>query len=287
VVQQGPDDELHKLVEAFDGPVKKVPPGARGPTRIRAGRPRQAGERYPGGQLKPADGSMPLSPALVRRIFRAAEEGYADARLASQVGRLLHQRQLTSAEAATGFHIGEIYGRFEAQHGRRRAVRSPSYESGFSAAGAGQNIDDEDDERALAIDANWKSLQDELEEFTQRMRRLLEALCVDDEAINSRDLADVRPILGKLAAFFRSGRSKKRRRRTAIGVVRHEPREIPIVTPAPRRIDRDKEAWLAVQRKLSPQLDERELQDGYGIFVAVKDRARFNESKSYDTARIR
>ena len=43
----------------------------------------------------------------------------------SIIGRLLH------GEAATAFQIGEVYGRYEAQIGKRRTTRSPSYESGF------------------------------------------------------------------------------------------------------------------------------------------------------------
>lgn len=99
------------------------------------GRPKKPGERYPGGQLKPGSGE-PIAPTVLRRIFRDAEDGYADARLGSQVGRLYFHRQLTSTEASTAFYIGEIYGRYEAQIGKRRSTRSPSYESGLAATPA-------------------------------------------------------------------------------------------------------------------------------------------------------
>jgi len=256
---------------------------------VQSGRPPKSGERYPGGQLKPADGREPLSPALLRRIFRSAEEGHGDARLASQVGRLVFYRLLSAAEATTAFQVAEVYGRFEAQSGVRRSTRSPSYETGFNGGRAGDElaalVDPETIERMRTIEAAWLALQDELSDYPRRVRAAIETLCVNDEAIGSLLLPDVRKILAKLAAFFRSGRAKKRRRRSALMVVGREHRAIPIDTPAPRRIDRDKEAWLAVQRKLSPQLDERELQDAYGIFVAMKDRGRFNESQAPYTPR--
>jgi hypothetical protein len=245
------------------------------------GRPPKAGDRYPGGQLKP-DTREPLAPALLRRIFRAAKEGYADARLASQVGRLLYHRELTSGEAGTAFHIAEIYGRFEAQHGTRRTTRSPSYETGFSSAGrATALLTSEDIERIQAIEAAWRALQDELEEYPRWVRGAIETLCVDDGAISSLYLADVRRVLAKLAMFFRSRRSKKsRRRRVSLMVVGPEHRAAPLPPAEPaHRIDRDKEAWLAVQRKLRPDLEDRELGEAYEIFVALKARAQFNDSK--------
>ena len=274
------DAQVREIVSRYSGPIQKVRTGARGISAATtrgnqgAGRPAKAGERYPSGQLKPTQ-----SPALLRRIFKDAEEGYLDARLGSHIGRLLFHRQLSYSEASIAFQIGEVYGRYEAQIGKRRTTRSPSYESGFGGDLRPEWVDDELRERVAAIKEQWLALQDEIETYGRQARQMIEALCVNDEPINSLHLADVRRILARLAMFFRSRRSKKRRKRTA-------PLNVAMAMPAPaaqlevpRRIDHEREAWLSVQRKLSPHLKERELSVAYEIFQAMKERAAFNNKK--------
>lgn len=225
-----------------------------------------------------------MAPALLRRIFRAAEEGYADARLGSHVGYLLYHRQLTTAEATTAFHIGEIYGRYEAQIGKRRSTRSPSYESGFGGDLRAEWLDEEARDRIAAIKLQWLALQDEIEGYGRQARAMIESLCVNDEPVSAIYLSDIRRILVRLAMFFRSRRAKKRRRRTAgLNVAMPLPAPAPQLD-APRRIDHDREAWLAVQRKLSPSLNERQLGAAYEIFQSVKERTKFNGGKQTRSA---
>lgn len=108
---------------------------------------------------------------------------------------------------------------------------------------------------------------------------MIEALCVNDEPINSLHLPDLRRILNRLSSFFRSRRSRKRRRRTAqVNVASALPIAVARIE-TPRRLDRDREAWLAVQQRLRPDLDDRQLSAAYDVFVAVKERASFRDSK--------
>jgi hypothetical protein len=38
--------------------------------------------------------------------------------------------EFTARQTSAAYHVGEIYGRFEWLHGRRRSAASPSYEIG-------------------------------------------------------------------------------------------------------------------------------------------------------------
>ena len=240
------------------------------------GRPPKPGDRYPSGQLKKTE----IAPALLARIRTAAERGQLDARFGSQVGRLFLCRELTAAEAATAFRMAEIYGRFEANNGLSRSVRSPSYEAG--SRGGGANAPDPDKLARIAQDnETWQALQEHLlKNHTRGTRALLELLCVDDRAIHSADLPDVIEALHEIAAVLNAGpRKKRRKKRAALMVVgrAHVPKAA--APPPARRTDHEREAWLKVQRKLSPKMTEPQLQEAYGIFVAMKDRGAFEASK--------
>lgn len=247
----------------------------------KTGRPPKAGERYPGGQLKPE-----IAPALLVRIRTAVERGYADPRLGSQVGRLLFHRELSPIEATAAFRIGEIYGRFERNNGLRRTTRSPSYEMGNAGGMNGQALDQD----AVKADTEaWLALQDALVEpatghevdckcrICRRRVSLIERLCVDDEPLLPLQLEEVRKLLRQLAHLFKAGRpKKKKKKRPALMVVAGaaSPSPAPAKT---RRINQEREAWLAVQRRLSPNLNEHELSKAYDEFLARKDRGDFND----------
>jgi len=238
------------------------------------GRPPKAGERYPSGQLKPE-----IPPALLVRIRAGVERGYLDARLGSQVGRLLFHRELTPAEAAAAFRIGEIYGRFERNNGLPRSTRSPSYEMG-NAGGGGQSLDAETIQRIAADAETWEALQDELKNYPSRLCNLIEALCVEDEAVSFLELPELRKVLRKLGDFFNKGKPKKKKKgkkKPALMLVGPNHSAAP-PAPKPRRSDRERLAWIAVQRKLRPDLDDGQLAKAFNIYVAMKERADFNES---------
>ncbi len=243
-----------------------------------AGRPPKDGERYPSGGLKPE-----VAPAVLARMRTAVAQGMLDPKFGSQVGRLLMMRALTPAEAAAAFRIGEIYGRFETQNGLRRSTRSPSYESGVSTGGRMDVslADDEQDARRRAIEEEWLSLQDELADCPREIRAQLEALCVEDVAVSSLMLPALEKILTRIATVFTSARrpKKKKKKIAALMLVSKEHRAAPKPQLPARRLDTDKTAWLAVQRKLSPHLDEAQLNEAYGIFTAMRDRETFRSDK--------
>jgi hypothetical protein len=223
----------------------------------------------------------------------AVERGLVDAKFGSQVGTLLLQRRLTPAEAATAFRVAEIYGRFEGQNGLRRSTRSPSYESGrLGSGGSLEQLSDEAAQRIADIHAQWLALQASIEDLYPdsvraffQMRGLLEGLCVEDTTVPAIHLPHVISALRKLGKFFNSarGRPKKRRKRSSAPIVNGSPTTTPATRPtstSPRRHDHEREAWLKVQRRLSPTLDERQLQQAYEIFLAMKEREAFNAGKT-------
>jgi hypothetical protein len=167
----------------------------------KGGRPRKSGERYPGGKLKPqvtqqqaenVVGSSSVSPASVHRIRELGRTFALDPKLGTELGRLLLLERVTTLEAAAGWRIGEVYGRFERQHGKRRAARSPSYELGFRAAGAAAETPDD-------AQAPFIALQKKLRIYGARACDAIETLCVDNEPIGPAALQMiVRPILATI-----------------------------------------------------------------------------------------
>jgi len=91
------------------------------------GRPRKPGERTPIGALKRvADNG--LTPTAIKRIKEDLERCAGDKRFESEVGpRLLFEKKLNDREAAAAFKVGEIYGRYERLHARRRSAVSPAW----------------------------------------------------------------------------------------------------------------------------------------------------------------
>jgi len=88
------------------------------------GRSRRAGERYPGGEIKPRDEGDVRAPTLWRRIKDDAVKGGAHPYAGTVLGRL---------------SIFEIVGRYERLSGApRRTCASPAYERGFGFSLEGQ-----------------------------------------------------------------------------------------------------------------------------------------------------
>jgi hypothetical protein len=72
-------------------------------------------------------GVEPLAPTLIKRILHNLVLKAEDRRWASEIGRLSMLGELTARQTSAAYHVGEIYGRFEWLHGRRRSAASPSY----------------------------------------------------------------------------------------------------------------------------------------------------------------
>lgn len=253
----------------------------------RGGRPRKIGERYPNGRLKQGRdqavsvvGSSSISPTTVHRIREHARALGLDPRLGTELGRLVLFEQITSLEAAAGFRMAEVYGRFERQHGRRRATKSPSYEIGFGGRG-GDNEEDNAEKPFMA-------LQEHLKVFPPRARDELERLCVDDQPIGPAGLSDVRAMLTRMgkdhfkmqAAAFATGAATSQARdpgtrigaiaaRASFAVTRRN-----FAESSADPVTRNRERLLTLlQRAVKGNL----LAETLAQVQAVLDRARFND----------
>ena len=71
-----------------------------------------------------SSGVEPLAPTLIKRILHNLVLKAEDRRWASEIGRLSMLGELTARQTSAAYHVGEIYGRFEWLHGRRRPSRS-------------------------------------------------------------------------------------------------------------------------------------------------------------------
>jgi len=158
------------------------------------GRPPKPGARYPSGKLKPAQ-EQRIAPALIHRIRDHAGTMGIDRRFGSEVGRLLMLEQLTGLEAGAAWRMAEVYGRYERFHGITRTTRSPSYESGMAGGGAEPH---DGAEHEAAKDA-YLLLRNHLRPFSHFHVQEMERLCVDDRYIGPAALADVKPILHRMA----------------------------------------------------------------------------------------
>jgi hypothetical protein len=74
-----------------------------------------------------SSGVEPLAPTLIKRILHNLVLKAEDRRWASEIGPLSMLGELTARQTSAAYHVGEIYGRFEWLHGRRRSAASPSY----------------------------------------------------------------------------------------------------------------------------------------------------------------
>jgi hypothetical protein len=95
-----------------------------------------------------ASGVEPLASTLIKRIQHNLVLKAEDRRWASEIGRLSMLGELTARQTSAAYHVGEIYGRFEWLHGRRRSAASPSYEIG---RGRGLNGHDHPQDAAPVI----------------------------------------------------------------------------------------------------------------------------------------
>jgi hypothetical protein len=98
----------------------------------------------------------------------------------------LFEKKLNDREAAAAFKVGEIYGRYERLHARRRSAISPSYTIGRSGAPelAGERMTGDQiaarEKRERDVEAAFAALQDEIPAYPPRWRSILEALCVEN-----------------------------------------------------------------------------------------------------------
>ena len=182
------------------------------------GRPRVAGERYPGGKFKPRDEGDLRAPTLWRRIRDGAVKGGAHPYAGTVLGRLSIFGLLTDAEVEAGFRVAEIVGRYERVSGApRRTCASPAYEQGFGLSLdvnmlADANLARRFERRVRQARRAYEHLLDHVPE---RARDALFTVCVEDREINSLLHKDLAAVLRKLAVAFGFAAPPRRKARGA------------------------------------------------------------------------
>jgi hypothetical protein len=259
------------------------------------GRPRIEGERYPSGKLKPVAAPAPaseISGALWQRMLADHTEIFSDTAFATELTRLGATRKLTPREVSTGLRIAGIYGRFEHYKNLSRSAASPYYIREFVAEGVA--IDAVDftgrDAGELGRDEAFdreKREQDAVRAFKELQRVLpmsarsaVEALCVENVHIGFQQLIAVREALEIVSDGLPDkttglSRKQKRARRKRIRPMLAEPTKA-----MPIRLNPLKTAFIAVQRKLSPHLDEEGLERAWEFMSALKSREDFRLEKA-------
>lgn len=265
----------------------------------KVGRPSKGGERYPSGKLKPAAPPVeatrqPISGALWQRMLKDAENIFGDARFGTELTRLGAIGQLTPSEVSTGIRVAGVYGRFEYYKNLRRSAASPHYIREFIAEGAGSDTElvnftaniegrerdrswmpTEREEREREATEAFKDLQNALP-FEHRAQ--VERLCVENEHVGYQGLIRARLGLAVLKQHFaekdeRGGKkkAKKQKKRAVMPAA---------VAPKPPSLNPFKDAFITVQRKINPHLDDESLEFAWNTLCALKSRADFRREKS-------
>jgi hypothetical protein len=264
------------------------------------GRPRAEGERYPSGKLKPArpaaaapSAAEPISGALWQRMLNDHSKVFGDAAFATELTRLGATKELTPREIAVGLRIAGIYGRFEYYQHLSRSAASPHYirefvaESGAFGESGGTIDTDKEIARALEVDDREEREREATRAFKElqglipkSLRSEVEALCVENLYIGHQKLLAVRAALALVSDGLpdkTTGLSRRKRR-----ALRKRVRpSLPEPTKAkPIKVNTLKDAFLQLQRRLSPHLADEELEQAWNVFCALKAREDFRQEKS-------
>jgi hypothetical protein len=183
----------------------------------RYGRPRRAGERYPGGKIKRTDEGDVRAPVLWRRIKDGAVKGGAHPYAGTVLGRLSIFGILTDAEVEAGFRVAEIVGRYERLSGSpRRTCASPAYERGFGfTLDAHERADANLAKRFERRVRHARRAYEHLLDHIPSGRDALFTVCVEDREINSLLHRDLQTVLRQLAVSFGFAAAPRQRRARA------------------------------------------------------------------------
>lgn len=271
------------------------------------GRPRQEGERYPSGKLKPATeiavpgetGRAPISGTLWQRMVENAEKVLGDARFGTELGRLCAAGQIAPSEAATGFRVAGIYGRFEYYKNLRRAAASPHYIREFIAEGAGKDTelvnfttDIEGRERDRSFNLPDREAREreatgafmELQaELPREFRDSVERLCVENEHVGYQGLIRARIGLAILKEYFAekdnpSGLTSAERKKQKAKQRASLRRASAPASPG-KRLDPFKQAFFSVQRAVNRHLTDEAIERMWDTLCALKARDDFRRGK--------
>ena len=185
--------------------------------KTKRGRPALPGDRYPSGERR--DTNDPRAENVFQRFADLEKTVGLDPRLTSQIGRLRYLKLLSDGQAAAADKVGQIYGRFERIHARRRHSVSPSYQ-----LGRGHGEREYDTDVVKAVEADYRALQDCIPLLPREARDIIEQLCVENCAVPSLYLPEVRVILDRVAAEFGLGAQGDEDRISAASTRRRAPR---------------------------------------------------------------
>lgn len=263
---------------------------------MRKGRPPKPGPRTACGALKRATDNG-LTPTAIKRISEDLARGAGDKRFETEVARLLFERKINDREAAAAFKVGEIYGRFERLHGKKRSAVSPSYTMGRAGAPelADERMTSEQvearDQRERDVEAAFAALQDEVPPYPAKLRAMLENLCVDNLHVPEIWLPELRWMLERIAKAARipgqknakgdrnDGKAGKVVPQSSAGRIVGTPTRTnsSISTSMTTRFivnfTDDREAWIALIHNLRPDMDAAALVEAGRFQGALRDRA--------------
>lgn len=217
----------------------------------------------------------------MRRIRDHGKKLGADPRLGTELGRLLMLEEITAAEAAAGFKLAEIYGRYGYYHGRKRTAKSPAYESGFRAAANWESNEEDDDyiARYNAAIKTFESLPIQAKGFSASQRSAIERLCVEDESLAWESLQHTRAWLAFLAEHF--GTVKASKKQPIVKKIA-KPKDNPL-EKTKSHTERDRESWLYVVKQIRPDLPDDEALHYLGIYRAMAARSEFRQRRAERT----
>lgn len=244
-------------------------------------------ERYLCGKIKQQH-AQAVSPALLQRIRTDGLRLGADPRLATELGRLWLNGDLSTAQAAAGFRMAEIWGRNDRRLGKIRSVRSPSYMTGFSGD---PDVADErlDDDEKAAKAKREDDVKDAYEGVFKLLQfspwyDILERLVVDNEMVNPAYVADIAMVLDRLAAHFRGKGERTTGKQAAQAakarIRRREPPSSTATAATPAAIAPARTDWQReFIRALRPDLDADGVRQVVETMQALRERDRFRADK--------
>lgn len=255
------------------------------------GRPRGTGERYPSGDLKPKrPGGEPISPALWQRMKAQWTKIFNDAGHGSEVGRLSFDGELTNAQTAAAFRIGEIYRKYHRFKQLRDTAKSPSYQQGFG--GSSDLAEERMTAEQLAAfegnirkaEADWAKVDGALAaaHIPRPLRQAIIDICVFDTPTNPLFYPAIRYFLDQMVLRWAERFDDIDKRINMNGRRMGIPNRpvIERVVPAkPKRPDTITPTFEAVVRKLRPDLDDKGIRLATETFTAMRDRAVYRLAK--------
>lgn len=246
----------------------------------RAGRSRKPGPRQPDGRLRPQRNEG-IPPALLGRVKNWVAKLMGDAKWASRVGELSWVGELTNAQTASAFRIGEVYRRYHRFRGERAAAKSASLEHGFGSAELAFERMSEDEIEGFeaaerAAKAAWEAIDAELATVPRNVRQAVLDVCVFDTCINPMLYHDLRLFLDHMTKHW--GEDWKRAGRGRNVAFRSLPKpKLVSQNATPKRgpmvrWDAIAPAYEATLKILRPDLDHEGLKKASETFLALADR---------------